>query len=520
VTATTQPIRSAGVLLHPTSLPGPYGIGDLGPVAREWVDVLAAAAQTWWQVLPLGPTGFGDSPYQSFSAFAGNPYLLSPDLLLEDDLLHEDDLAGAEFPTTFVDYGAVIQFKTQLVQTAWDRFQSGRARTLRSAFEAFCAKNKDWLDDYALFMALKDAHDGADWQQWEDGIRLRQPASLGAARRLLADGYCMHRFGQFLFDRQWSALRAYTHEKGLKLIGDVPIFVSTDSADVWANPELFQLDEERRPAVVAGVPPDYFSLTGQLWGNPHYDWQAMQRTGYAWWIARFRATLAQVDLVRLDHFRGFEAYWEVPADAPTAQTGRWVHAPGADLLTAVQTALGGLPLIAEDLGVITPEVEALRDRFGLPGMRILQFAFDKPDNRFLPHHYVRNTVVYTGTHDNDTTVGWFLSLPEHDKWFIDRYAPGARYEIAWGLIRLAWSSVAGYALTPLQDLLSLSTEARMNYPGRPENNWRWRFITGQVTPQLIDRLGDITALYSRERGAAPPANPDHSPAAQKQAALV
>jgi 4-alpha-glucanotransferase len=480
-------------------------------VAREWVDVLAAAGQTWWQILPLGPTGFGDSPYQAFSAFAGNPTLLSPDLLLEDGLLHEEDLAGVSFPAGAVDYGPVIRFKNLLVETAWDRFQSGKAKGLRAPFEEFCHRNSSWLDDYALFMAVKDAHHGAVWQQWEIDIRLREPHALDAGRRLLADGIGMHRFAQFLFGRQWSDLRNYVHQKGMKLIGDVPIFVSADSADVWANPEQFQLDEERRPTVVAGVPPDYFSATGQLWGNPHYDWEAMRRDRYAWWVARFRATLAQVDLMRLDHFRGFEAYWEVPADAPTAETGRWVKAPGAEMLSTVRGALGGLPLIAEDLGVITPEVEALRDQFGLPGMRILQFAFDKPQNRFLPHHYNRNTVVYTGTHDNDTTVGWFLSLGDHDHWFIDRYAPGARYEIAWGMIRLAWSSVADYALTPLQDLLSLSSEARMNYPGRAEGNWRWRFTTGQVTGQLIDRLADITHLYSRERGAQPPAMPDHTP---------
>jgi 4-alpha-glucanotransferase len=490
--------RSAGILLHPTSLPGPYGIGDLGPAARAWVDVLVSARQTWWQILPLGPTGFGDSPYQSFSAFAGNRYLISPDALAQDGLVHPDDLAGVQSPADHVDYGAVIPFKIALLARAWENFQSGSAAALRGPFETFCAQEAHWLNDYALFMALKDAHGGAGWQDWPAELVRREPAALKDARRQLARTVGLHQFTQFLFFRQWREVKRYANERGVRLIGDVPIFVSADSADVWANPGLFHLDEERRPTVVAGVPPDYFSATGQLWGNPLYDWDALKRTGYAWWVARLRATLGQVDLVRLDHFRGFEAYWEVPAGMPTAEVGRWAPAPGAELIETLRQALGGLPLVAEDLGLITPEVEALRDRFGLPGMRILQFAFyGNPDDRFLPHNYERNTLVYPATHDNDTTVGWYSTLNEKDRAFLHRYLPCATGDIAWDLIRLAWGSVADYALASLQDVLSLGSEARMNKPAQPSGNWAWRFTADMLTPERLGRLADITEVYSR-----------------------
>jgi 4-alpha-glucanotransferase len=467
-------------------------------VAFEWVDVLARAGQTWWQVLPLGPTGYGDSPYQSFSAFAGNPLLVSPELLLRDGLVKPADLAGAHFPAEHVRYDAVIQFKQGMLARAWENFQTGAAGHLRQPFEEFGARQGHWLDDFALFMTLKEAHHGADWRQWPRDLLLRNPLALDRARRDLRGPVGRYKFEQFLFARQWKALKDYAGERGVRLMGDAPIFVSSDSADVWANPELFLLDEQRRPTAVAGVPPDYFSPTGQLWGNPLYDWDAMRRTGYAWWVARLRAALELVDLVRLDHFRGFEAYWEVPAGMPTAEKGRWVRGPGDDLFEVVRSALGGLPLVAEDLGLITPDVEALRARLGLPGMRILQFAFGGPDNRYLPHHYEHNTVVYTGTHDNDTTAGWYASLPEHERAFLHRYLPGLGQDVAWDLIRLAWSSVADYALAPLQDLLSLPTQARMNSPGRAAGNWSWRFTAGQVTPALIDRLADLTALYSRK----------------------
>ena len=492
--------RSAGILLHPTSLPSPYGIGDLGPSAHAWVDTLTRARQTWWQVLPLGPTGYGDSPYQAFSAFAGNPYLVSPELLVRDGLVKQADLASVHFPADRVDYGPVIQFKNWILGRAWDAFRSRAAPALQPAFEQFCVEQAGWLDDYALFMALKDAHGGAGWQEWPAELRLRQPAALARARKELEGPIGLHKFRQFLFFRQWADVRHHAHERGVRLIGDVPIFVSIDSADVWANPGLFQLDAERRPIAVAGVPPDYFSATGQLWGNPLYNWEALKRTGYAWWVARLRATLRQVDLVRLDHFRGFEAYWEIPAGSPTAQTGRWVKGPGHDFFRALRAALGDLPLIAEDLGVITPEVEALRDHFHLPGMRILQFAFGGAvEDRFLPHNYERNTVVYTGTHDNDTTLGWFRTLSEAESRFLRRYVPGVEHDPAWSLIRLAWSSVADYALAPLQDVLNLGSEARMNFPGQPSGNWAWRFRAEMLTAAVIDRLADLTEVYGRAR---------------------
>jgi 4-alpha-glucanotransferase len=493
-----KPTRSAGILLHPTSLPGPYGIGDLGEVAYRWVDGLVRAGQTWWQILPLGPTGYGDSPYQAFSAFAGNIYLLSPDVLAQEGLLRRSDLEGRQFPAAHVDYGAVISFKLGLLARAWEQFRGGSAPALRQPFEEFCKRESAWLEDFALFMALKAAHGGAGWQSWPRDLVMRRPEALERARRELDGPLGMHKFGQFLFFRQWSALKGYANSKGVRLIGDVPIFVSGDSADVWANPQLFLLDEQRRPRVVAGVPPDYFSATGQLWGNPLYDWEASRRDGYAWWLARLRATLRQVDLIRLDHFRGFEAHWEVPAGSPNAIHGRWVKGPGLDLFFAIRERLGGLPLIAEDLGLITPEVEALRDDLHLPGMRILQFAFGgAPEDRFLPHNYDRNSVVYTGTHDNDTTRGWYATISDGERHFLRRYLGRDGTDVAWDLIRLAWSSVADWALAPLQDVLDLGSEGRMNFPGRPSGNWGWRYTRDQLTPAVLDRLEELTRLYGR-----------------------
>jgi 4-alpha-glucanotransferase len=497
----TPTSRSSGILLHPTSLPGPYGIGDLGPAAFDWVDALVRAKQSWWQILPLGPTGYEDSPYQCFSAFAGNPNLVSPELLVEDGLLREEDVvAGLSFPEDSVDYGAVIAFKTRIVNAAWRNFRSGSVALLRPLFERFCRENARWLDDFGLFMALKDSHRGVGWQEWPRDLRLRRPPALEAARQQFSDAIGSHKFRQFLFFSQWRRLKIYAHEKGIRLIGDVPIFAASDSVDVWANPGLFLLDDEGQPTVVAGVPPDYFSATGQLWGNPLYNWEKLRETGYAWWLDRLRATLQQVDLVRLDHFRGFEAYWAVPAGMPTAEVGEWVKAPGPDFLETVRRALGSLPFIAEDLGIITPEVEALRERFGLPGMRILQFAFGgAPEARFLPHNYERNTVVYTGTHDNDTTRGWYANLPEGEAHFMRRYLARDGSDVAWDLIRAAWASVADYALAPLQDLLDVGTEARMNLPGRPSGNWCWRYTQSQLTDSILDRLGDMTELYGRWR---------------------
>ena len=492
------PERSAGILLHPTSLPSAYGIGDLGPNAYAWVDSLARARQSWWQVLPLGPTGYGDSPYAAFSAFAGNTNLISPELLAREGLVNEDDLAAADWPADHVEYGPVLAYKAALTAHAWDNFRAGRGKALRSTFQEFCTQEAGWLDDFALFMALKEAHGGVSWHDWPEALVLRKPDALQQARQELAEPMQLHRFRQFLFYGQWRALKHYARQRNVRLIGDVPIFVADDSADVWTNPELFLLDAQRRPAVVSGVPPDYFSNTGQLWGNPLYDWQAHQRSGYAWWTARLRAALEQVDFVRLDHFRGFEAYWEVPAGQATAEKGHWVKGPGADFLRVLRDKLGGLPIIAEDLGVITPEVRQLRLQFDLPGMGILQFAFGgAPERRFLPHRHVRNTVVYTGTHDNDTTRAWNDSLTADELQFLRRYAPSIDKDISWGLIRLAWMSVADYALAPLQDVLSLGSEARMNWPGRPAGNWRWRFRTEMLTEDLLDRLAELTATYER-----------------------
>jgi 4-alpha-glucanotransferase len=495
--AKTKSNRSAGILLHPTSLPGPYGIGDLGPAAYAWVDALARAGQSWWQVLPLGPTGYGDSPYQSFSAFAGNPTLISPDLLLRDGLIRQADLANVRFPAGQVDYGNVIPFKAWVTERAWQTFRSGGAAHLQRAFEDFGARHGHWLEDYALFMALKEAHNGKSWLEWPAELTLRDRDALARARQTHADTVGQHQFRQFLFFRQWADLKSYAHERGVRLIGDQPIFVSIDSADVWHNPDLFQLDAQRRPTVVAGVPPDYFSSTGQLWGNPLFNWDALKRTGYAWWIARLRSTLALVDLVRLDHFRGFEAYWEVPAGHTTAEKGRWVKGPGSDLFAALKEALNGLPLLAEDLGLITPEVEALRDEWHLPGMRVLQFAFgDGPKNPFLPDHYIRNTVVYTGTHDNDATHGWYAKLSQKEADFLRRYVHPTD-DIAWDLIRLAWSSTADYAIVPLQDVLSLGSESRMNFPGRAAGNWCWRYTPEMPWQPALDRLAELTDLFDR-----------------------
>jgi 4-alpha-glucanotransferase len=513
LTGTPDHTRTAGVLLHPTSLPGPYGVGDLGPAARAWVDRLAAAGQTWWQVLPLNPPGAGDSPYQAFSAFAGAPLLVAPDDLVADGLLARDDLTGADtLPADRVDYPRAVAFKGGLLARAWERFRDGAGRHLRADFDAFTTRQSAWLDDYALFMAIKDATPGRDWAEWPEDVVARQPAALQRARRELADGFNRHRFAQFLFARQLAALREHARGRGVRLLGDLPIFISPESADVWANPHLFRLGPDHRPTVVAGVPPDYFSVTGQRWGNPHYDWEAMRADGYAWWVARLKATLAQVDAVRLDHFRGFEAYWEIPADRPTAIDGRWVEGPGAELLDALRAGLGGLPLIAEDLGVITPAVDALRGDFGLPGMRVLQFAFGGAvEDRFLPHMFDRNLVAYTGTHDNDTTRGWYDALTPAEAAAFHRYAPDAGRDPVWALVRLAWASVADTAIAPVQDVLGLGTEARMNVPGTPVGNWAWRVTDEILDPAAFERLGEMTETYRRRPSEGVSGFPESTP---------
>ena len=509
--------RSSGILLHPTSLPGRYGIGDLGRAAYDFVDFLAAAGQSLWQVLPLGPTGYGDSPYQCFSAFAGNTLLISPDLLLQDGLLTEADLADAPAfaDETRVDYGGVYEFKTALLGKAYERFRRTTEHSLRGGLEAFTQKERAWLEDYALYRALKDARDGVAWNKWEPALVRREAQALAAARQQLGEQIEAQKFYQYLFFRQWSALRRYCHEHRVQVVGDIPIFVAHDSADVWVNPFEFKLDDMGNPRVVAGVPPDYFSATGQLWGNPIYDWEKMRRENFRWWIERVRGTLNTVDILRIDHFRGFAACWEIPGGDQTAERGRWVPAPGRDLFQAIRQALGDLPIIAEDLGVITPDVEELRDGFGFPGMRILQFAFGgDPKNIDLPHNYIRNVVVYTGTHDNDTTVGWFHSAAgagstrdaaqiERERGFCKKYLDADGREIHWDFIRAVLASVANTAIIPLQDVLGLGTEARMNLPASTSGNWAWRYRADALTDDLRRRLRELTETYGRALAEEP-----------------
>lgn len=492
------PYRSSGILLHVTSLPGPHGIGDMGPAAYEFVDFLARSGQTWWQMLPLGPTGYGDSPYQSLSAFGGSPNLISLTLLEREGLLTAADLPAANFPEASVDYTAVTAYKQQATQRAWERFRGGSLGELRARFDEFCHQEAVWLEPFAMFLAIKNQSGGIAWHEWPVELRLRDTNALMKAAVELKPQIDFHKFRQFLFFTQWRALRQYAHERGVRFIGDLPIFVADDSAEVWSRPELFQLDAAGKPAVVAGVPPDYFSPTGQRWGNPVYAWDQHKESGFAWWIARVKSTLQLVDLVRLDHFRGFESYWGIPADRPTAEVGAWLPSPGKALFDALIHELGSLPVIAEDLGVITPEVDLLRRQFNLPGMKILQFAFGGArEDRFLPHNHERETVVYTGTHDNDTSAGWFEGLPVNAQRFVHRYLGEVEPEVSWRLIRAAWASVADLALAPLQDLLALGTDARMNYPGRPTGNWGWRFTREQITPQLTERLFDLTEVYER-----------------------
>jgi 4-alpha-glucanotransferase len=504
--------RSSGVLLHPTSLPGGFGIGDLGPSAFEFIDLLASAGQRLWQVLPLGPTGYGDSPYQCFSACAGNPLLISLERLVEDGLLAETDLPDPHvFPQGQVDFPAVIALRRALWPKVLDRFDATSGPAMRDRFDRFCIAHASWLDDFALFMAVKDMQGQIAWVGWEPDIAQRDPSAVARWTVRCAREIRLHKLMQFLFFEQWQRVRDACHARSIHIMGDLPIFVAHDSADVWARRELFRLDADGRPSVLAGVPPDYFSATGQLWGNPHYRWDVLRQTGYAWWIERFRAVLALVDRVRIDHFRGFEASWEVPGDASTALRGEWVKGPGASLFDAVQAALkmDRLPFVAENLGVITPEVEALRERFGLPGMAILQFAFgsDPQAPAFRPHNYPRNLVAYTGTHDNDTTVGWWSGAAGHstrsDTEIVSEREHARRYldldgrEVHWQFIRAVLASVADTAIIPAQDLLGLGNEARMNRPGTVSGNWRWRLVPAQLSRDQARALAVMTETYGR-----------------------
>src|ERR1700678_1904393 len=499
--------RASGLLLHVTSLPAPYGVGDLGSSAFAWIDRLHDAGLAWWQALPLGPTGYGNSPYQSMSSFAGNPLLISPGSLISDGLIQASD-TQSHFSGDAVDYDSVIPFKRRLLETTWANFKAGEptGRDLRPTYDEFCTRQAHWLEDYALFRALKEKYRQAYYLEWPAELVQRSPSALAATRRELASQIDQVRFAQFLLFRQADQLKEHAHARCVSLIGDLPFFVSPDSSDVWANPELFLLDEQHRPRFLAGVPPDYFSAQGQLWGNPVYNWDALRSTGYRWCIDRLRALLNHVDLIRLDHFRGFAAAWHVPAGATTAQSGQWVPGPGANFFQAVQRELARLPFIAEDLGLITPDVRALRDEFRVPGTRVLQFAFDgHADNPYLPNNFVANTVAYTGTHDNATTRQWYEELPDYQRqnfWSYLKRAPETSADAAPELMRLAWSSPAALAIAPLQDLLNLGSEARMNVPGRAEGNWRWRVREDMLSSQAFQWLQDLTESSKRSASSA------------------
>jgi len=504
--------RASGILLHPTSFPGPFGAGDFGEEAHRFIDFLVASGQAFWQIMPLGPTGWGGSPYSSISAFAGNVNLVSPAGLVSSGLLEPSDIEHPpDFEGASGDDSRIVAYRRGLLEKAFHQFK-GRVQgdqELRRDYDGVVADASSWLEDYALFAALKDRHDGAGWWTWGPALAHREPGALAGARRELADGIAAHRFFQYVFLRQWLDLKRHANSQGIQVIGDMPMFVAHDSADVWARPHLWKLDAEGQPTVVAGVPPDAFSTTGQLWGNPIYDWARLRGEGFGWWIDRMRETLKLVDLVRLDHFRGFAACWEVPATDATAEHGTWVETPGRELLLAMRNALDGeLRVVAEDLGTLTRDVHQLRDMFGLPGMRVLQFAWgsDAHDSH-LPHEYAPAVVAYTGTHDNDTVVGWFTqrSAPgasEAERWQREhclRYLGTDGREIHWDFIRAVQMSVAGLSIMPLQDLLGLDSSARMNTPGRPEGNWAWRFAADALTPELARRLRESTERYGRLR---------------------
>ena len=501
--------RRAGILLHPTSLPGEYGIGDLGPSAYSFVDFLSDAGQTYWQMLPLGPTGYGDSPYNCYSAFAGNTLLISPEKLIEEELLTPDQIADVpDLPADRVDYGGVYEWKNKMLSLAFEGFQRRASGDLRNRFESFRKENAWWLDDYALYKAIK-FRDHSAWYEWPDPLKFRDKAAMNEAASELKDQVLAEKLYQFLFFTEWESLKEYANEHGVSLVGDIPIFVARDSADVWCNQGQFKLNKDGSPLVVSGVPPDFFSSTGQLWGNPIYDWDAMQKDDFRWWTARVAFTLRTVDVVRIDHFRGFAAVWEVPGKDKTAEKGKWVEVPGTELFATLRKHLGTVPFIVEDLGVITPDVEELRDGNDLPGMKILQFAFSgNPHDQYLPHNYPRNCVAYTGTHDNDTVAGWWQSqirrgskgrAPElsNEGAFCKQYLKTDGQEIHWDFIRAVWSSVADTAIAQLQDVIGVGNEGRMNLPASTGGNWSWRFSKDALTKERIEKLRELTIIYGR-----------------------
>jgi len=493
--------RSSGILLHPTSLPGRYGIGTLGKAAFDFIDFLVRAKQQYWQILPLGPTGYADSPYQCFSAHAGNPNLLDLDLLVKGRLLNADDLADhPQMPDGLVDYDAIQEARLPLLRKAWHSFTHNADNIEKMAYRNFLKDQSAWINDYALFSAIKVNRGQKPWYHWEDPLKMREPEAIRVIQSLLHDEIDFHRFLQFLFFRQWLAVKEYAHTHKVRIIGDIPLYIALDSADAWANPGIFEFDEHLNPLRVGGVPPDYFSETGQLWGNPLFRWDVLKGTGYRWWIERIRTNLVLYDVIRIDHFRGFAAYWAVPYSEKTAINGEWVPCPGKEFFDAMKAEFGDLPIIAEDLGVITPDVEELRDGFGFPGMKILQFAFDSEEaNDYLPHNYPKNCIVYTGTHDNDTVAGWFAGAKEEDRKYVLEYLNCGEHDIHWSFIRLAWASVANTAIIPMQDLLGLNTSSRMNLPGTTKDNWQWRAMSDDFSPELAAKLAHLTLLYGRAK---------------------
>lgn len=492
-------IRSSGILLHITSLPSKYGIGTLGKEAYDFVDFLVTSGQKIWQILPLGHTGYGDSPYQCYSAFAGNPLLIDLEKLVHDGLLSKEDLPeNIYFDEENVDFGKVQNIKYPILHKVYEnhKFNEDHLRSIR--FENFCHKNEHWLEDYAFFMALKKHFKGVSWTQWELDIKFKHPDSINYYRQHLSDDINYYRFIQYVFYKQWLELKTYANLNDIKIIGDIPLYVAFDSSDAWANPGNFDFDEKLNPINVAGVPPDYFSETGQLWGNPLYNWKKLAETGYQWWIDRIQANFTLYDILRIDHFRGLAAYWAVPYGEETAINGQWIEAPGAEMIQTVLSALGDLEIIAEDLGVITPDVVQLREEFNMPGMKILQFAFDSgEENDFMPHTYDKNCVVYTGTHDNDTTLGQYNKSGENDRKLMEEYFNVDKNDPAWSFLKLAWSTVANIAIAPLQDVLRLDTQARMNFPGKASGWWKWRYTKSMLTENHSADLLKLTRLYGR-----------------------
>ncbi len=486
-------MRTSGIFLHPTSLPSPYGIGDMGTNARWWIDLLSSKRQTFWQICPLGPTGYGDSPYQTLCSFAGNTLLISPDILLDQGLLADEDLRA--FPNlceNFIDYGAVIREKEKLFLTAFNNFVHN------DQFLHYCENQKWWLDDYALFRVIKEIQLGNPWWLWEGKFRLRDQRALKEVVNDHNEKIMYHKFLQFLFDNQWNELRTYAASKNIQIIGDLPYYTAYDSSDTWAEPHFFEFDQSAKPLRVAGVPPDYFSATGQLWGNPLYRWDEMKKDGYSWWVRRLKKTLELVDLIRLDHFRAFESYWAVPADHTSAVHGIWEKGPGIDFFQSVKRQLGELPLIAEDLGVITPQVLDLRNEVGAPGMKILQFAFDgKPDNPYLPYNIDQNSIAYTGTHDNDTSMGWFNQLDDQERKRVCGFLGCTPANFLKNFLRCVYSSPSEICIIPLQDVLELDSTHRMNTPGTFGGNWNWRFTKEMISEGKLKRIEKYSVIYGR-----------------------